>query len=80
MIAITPQELIVTPRFPFNLMFLPEIYGLEARMPRSQVKVENSYSGILKRGVIVTVGGADPARIELMPRNKAGFLAALERS
>jgi hypothetical protein len=80
MIAVTPQELIVAPRFPFNLMFLPEIYGLEARVSLSQVKVENSSSGILKRGVIIMVGGADPVRMELLPRNRVGFLTALVRN
>jgi hypothetical protein len=28
-VAVTGQRLIIHPRFPFNLMFLPEVYGLE---------------------------------------------------
>ncbi len=36
-VAITPEAIIVTPRFPLNLTFLPEIYGLEHNIPRSDV-------------------------------------------
>lgn len=78
MITVTPKELIVTPRFPFNLMFLPEIYGMEACVPRSRVRIENDSAGLLKRGIIIVVDGADSLRMELMPRNKARFLKALE--
>jgi hypothetical protein len=78
MISITPQRLVVTPRFPFNLMFLPEVYGLEAQVPRSSVRIEKESSGLLRRGVIIVVDGADPIRMELEPRNKDGFLAALK--
>lgn len=31
-ISVTDKELLVGPHFPFNLMFLPEIYGLEYRI------------------------------------------------
>jgi hypothetical protein len=38
MVAVTPQELIVQPWFPLNLMFLPEIYDLEHRIPRANIR------------------------------------------
>ena len=37
LIALTDSELYVIPQFPFNLMFLPEIYGLEAHIPFNQI-------------------------------------------
>lgn len=33
MVAVADNELIVTPNFPFNLMFLPDIYDLDHRAP-----------------------------------------------
>lgn len=38
MVAVTEKELIVTPFFPFTLMFLPEIWGLELQTPLSQIR------------------------------------------
>lgn len=37
-VAVTPSHLVVRPLFPFNLMFLPEIYGLEATVPLDRVR------------------------------------------
>ena len=38
LVAVTPDALIIQPRFPFNLMFLPEIYGLEYRIPGLNIR------------------------------------------
>lgn len=37
-VAVTGDSLRVGPYFPFNLMFLPEIYGLECTIPGSAVR------------------------------------------
>lgn len=37
MVAVTREGLVIRPCFPFNLMFLPEIWGLEAEVPRRDV-------------------------------------------
>jgi hypothetical protein len=37
LVAVTDDAVIVTPTFPFNLMFLPEIYGLELHIPLQNV-------------------------------------------
>jgi hypothetical protein len=36
-VAVTGGRVIIRPRFPFNLMFLPEIYGLEYEVPVTQI-------------------------------------------
>ena len=36
-VAVTRNRLIIRPRFPFNLMFLPEVYGLEHDVPVDRV-------------------------------------------
>ncbi len=33
LVAVTQKALSVVPKFPFNLMFLPEVYGLERTIP-----------------------------------------------
>ncbi|MBF0408695.1 MAG: hypothetical protein HQM10_15210 [Candidatus Riflebacteria bacterium] len=36
-VAVTDNSLIVQPKFPFNLMFLPEIYDLEYSIPKNRI-------------------------------------------
>lgn len=36
-VAVAGRRLIIRPRFPFNLMFLPEVYGLEYEVPVDQI-------------------------------------------
>ncbi|PSJ36509.1 hypothetical protein [Allosphingosinicella deserti] len=36
-VAVTDDALLVGPRFPFNLMFLPEVWGMEYNIPVSDV-------------------------------------------
>ncbi|MDQ2877636.1 MAG: hypothetical protein M3R41_00985 [Pseudomonadota bacterium] len=76
-ISVTTDTLAVTPRFPFNLMFLPEIYGLELTMPLSRVRVQNPASGLLKTRVIIAIDGQDATRMELKVRDRERFFTAL---
>lgn len=48
-VAVVGKRLIIRPRFPFNLMFLPEIYGLEHDVPVDQVTRVELTSGRLGR-------------------------------
>jgi len=79
MVAVTPREVIVVPHFPFCLMFLPEIYGLELAAPRAAVRVEKTDAGWFGGRVILAIEGAKPKQIEIGLRNKAEFFAALDR-
>ena len=51
-VAIANGRLIVRPMFPFNLMFLPEIYGLEYEIPIEHVSRIEETAG-LRRGTLI---------------------------
>jgi len=36
-VAVVDRRLVIRPRFPFNLLFMPEIYGLEHEVPLDQI-------------------------------------------
>lgn len=50
-VAVARHHLIVRPIFPFNLLFLPEVYGLERVVPIDQI-VEVSYARRFLRTVV----------------------------
>ncbi len=53
MVCVVANTLIVVPRFPFNLMFIPEIFGLEYYIPRGNIRSVMIRRGILRRSVKV---------------------------
>jgi len=53
MVAVTTSKLVICPQFPFTLMFLPEIYGLEIDVPRSRIKDVRIEKGFFSRRVVV---------------------------
>ena len=76
-IAITPDRLIVTPRFPFTLGFLPEIYGLEFDVPLKDI-TQVTRKRILWRSAVV-ISTKDGRRLEIVPRRIDEFMAAVGR-
>ena len=78
LVAVTDAELIVTPFFPFNLMFLPEIYGLEVCAPRSSIRNVEEKRGLLGTAILISFKGEDPAPLELRLRKADAFMVALE--
>lgn len=76
-IAVTRDVLVVTPHFPFNLGFLPEIYGLELTAPLKRVRIENPAAGLFRSRVVIVVEGPDQKRMDLKLRDRDAFLAAL---
>ncbi len=76
-VTVTADRVTVTPRFPFNLMFLPEVCGLEFDVPlRDIAKVEQKR--FLWRDVAL-ITFMDGRRLELYPRRIDDFMAALRR-
>lgn len=76
-VAVTRNELLVSPMFPFNLMFLPEIYGLEVRLPLSSItSVERTAS---LWGEMLTVHFGDKGPLDLRLRDPDSFERALTR-
>ncbi len=80
LVAVTERELIVTPFFPFNLLFLPELYGLEYRAPNSSVQITRSGGGFAGRWIQLEIARVndDPLRFALRLRKPDAFIAALK--
>jgi hypothetical protein len=78
-VAVTADSLIVRPIFPFNLMFLPEIYGLEYDIPRKNIRSVIEKKGLFGRVTTLeffTPGGGQQS-IDLRLRDIDRFLHAL---
>ena len=77
LVWVTADTLEVVPRFPFNLMFLPEIYGFERSIPISTIgKVERPRFSL--NNVVVTYGD-EGRRLRLRVNRPDGLVAALRR-
>lgn len=79
LVAVTPDSLIIQPRFPFNLMFLPEIYGLEYRIPGLNIRTVEKTGRIFGKGVeiqFIDVGGGEKS-VRLYLKRTDDFLAAI---
>ena len=77
MVAITERELIVTPFFPFNLLFLPEIYGLELRVPLASIRNVEPGRRLFRDCMIVET--TEGRRLGLILRNPQAFMFAARR-
>lgn len=80
LVAVTPTKLIVRPHFPFTLMFLPEVYGLELEVTPSQLRGVEERQSFLRKAVVVkyALPGRGDEEIELRLRDRSGFLAAIQ--
>ena len=59
LVAVVPDALIIQPRFPFNLMFLPEIYDLEYQIPRVNIQSVKLKKPIFGKSVEIEFRGSD---------------------
>jgi hypothetical protein len=79
-VTVTNNELHVSPHFPFSLMFLPEAFGLDHRIPgRTIMDVREASSRSLGRGVLVKYRHAtgDEENLELWVSDVSTFRRAL---
>ena len=76
-VAVTPDALIVTPRFPLNLMFLPEIYRLEHTIPLAAVTDVVSNGNRWGNNVTLSYG-LHGRQLSLKLRDPEAFKAALK--
>lgn len=76
-VQVSKNELSIHPHFPFTLLFLPEVYGLEYRVALTAVRVvEDGHSG--RRVLVLALGpGVEPLKVELSLRNPDAFIAAV---
>jgi hypothetical protein len=81
MVAVTPKMLIVTPRFPFNLMFLPEIYGLDLFLDRRAIRSVQPLTGWGFNNVRVVFAGSagGEGAVDLKLRRPEEFIAAVQQ-
>ena len=78
-VAVTKDSFIVEPKFPFNLMFLPEIFGLEHHVSKKNISSIVEKSRFLGKSVTVEFSTSDGKcqSIELRLRKMDAFLIAL---
>ena len=78
-VAVTDDALIVRLHFPFSMLFLPEIYGLEMTVERARVRDVSLVSGLMGSRSLVTIEKPSGSRFqfELRLRDPEGFEQAL---
>ncbi len=79
LVSLTETTLAVAPQFPFNLIFLPEIYGLEHSIDISAIRDVTEKKGIFGSSVTVAFTGLREQRFELRLRHQNDFLQALRK-
>ncbi len=79
LVYVSDDQLIVTPRFPFTLMFLPEIYGLDLTTPVASIASVEPVQHFGGRALRVSFCLGGPAPIELKLHDERRFLDVLGR-
>ena len=79
LVVLTPQKLTVIPTFPFNLIFLPEVYGLDHSLDISAIREVTDRKGILGRYLTITYANPKLRRLELRLRHHDTFIGSLQR-
>lgn len=76
LVSVTPGELTVVPKFPFNLGFLPDVYGLERRIPLSSVNYVKQTASLIGNNVVVQYDD-EKRKLGLKLRNPRSFVDVL---
>jgi len=80
-IWINRDTLTIVPFFPFNLMFIGAVWGLEQSIPRRDVLNVERRSGILRETIIVTYRqNLETRRFTLVLRKSEVFVRLLNRT
>jgi hypothetical protein len=78
-VQVTDNELDIHPFVPFNWLFLPEIYGLEYRVPLGNIISANTKKKLFRQGVEIEFKASD-RKIEnvfLLLKKPEDFLLAI---
>ena len=78
-VAVKDNRLVIRPFFPFNLMFLPETYGMEYDIPVSHVTSAERAGRSDVRVKFRDADGTDQD-VTLSMRDRDRFLAAIQRA
>jgi hypothetical protein len=79
LVYVSDGQLVVTPRFPFTLMFLPEIYGLDLRVPLASIASVEPVQHFWGSSLRVAFHSDDPDPIELKLHDERAFVESLGR-
>ena len=80
-VAVTADELLVGPHFPFNLLFLPEMYGLEYRASGADIEMvalRRTLFGGQRAVVELRTGQGVRETFELALRDPDKFISVVE--
>jgi len=80
MVYVQGPDLVVSPKFPFNLAFLPEIYGLDLRVPIASITEVEKTDHLFGRCLRISFAKSGPPAIELQLRDEAGLIHYLGRA
>lgn len=75
-VCVTRDTLFIMPCFPFSLMFLPEVWGLDHEIKLRRIQTIEERSRLFGRSLVVHL--ADDKRIELRLRDPDGFRHAIQ--
>ena len=80
-VSVTHSMLLIRPFFPFNLMFLPEIFDLEHSIDLTEITNAAKHPGLFRQKVLVEFQqGSRGGSFELKLRDPDAFLRAVELS
>lgn len=77
LIYVAEQNIHIVPQFPFNLMFLPEVWGLEMSAEVSKVSVSAPARSFGRASVILKVHEPHPKAFRIWLRDSLGLQQAL---
>lgn len=77
LVFVQGNRLVITPQFPFNLMFLPEVYGLDVDLPLEMVKTIAPAATLFRKVLRIEFASGGPAPIELVLHDEKGFIQAI---
>lgn len=80
MVYVRESELVVTPKFPFTLMFLPEIFGLDVRVPITSITAVERTSSLIGRSLRIAFAEGGPPPVELKLRDESGLIRHLGKT
>jgi hypothetical protein len=72
-------NLVITPLFPFNLLFLPEIYGLDYEVPVRRISRVERNSSLFGESLRIHFENGAPPSVEVRVRKPEELIQALAR-
>ncbi|NKJ44757.1 hypothetical protein [Novosphingobium sp. SG720] len=79
MVVVRGKHLVVTPQFPFNLMFLPEIHGLDLEVPTDAVSAITPVTTFFRKALRIEFEYGGVAPIEIVVHDENAFVNAVGR-